>query len=142
MTAINKRENYDDTPANMNETSRSGILYLVIGAGIGAAAALLLAPKSGAAMREDLSEIAQRGYGQTTDLARRVKEQSTVLLDTVRTKAGDVLDLAGITGAFTNTEANATAGDGNDEMSTAIHRLQEKFGKKDSNASREASDII
>lgn len=54
------REHDDDVPYIVIERSGSGFLPFVWGALMGAAAALLLAPKSGAETQQELKERAQR----------------------------------------------------------------------------------
>ena len=139
MTAINSKNQYDN---RATDTGHSGLLYLMIGAGIGAAAALLLAPKSGADLRGDVTDLAQRGYDQTADLARRVKEQSTGLYNTVREKAGDVLDLAGSKASDAKAMVDEAVDNVSDETASALHQLETKFGRKDSNVSHKSSNIV
>jgi len=81
-------------------TTLAGLTYLLIGGGIGAATALLFAPKSGSDMRHDISDATRKGYDGTRDLAKRVKEQSVGLfrnaLDRVKTfedAANEILEL-------------------------------------------------
>jgi gas vesicle protein len=75
------------------ESSRSGsgmssnLTYLLIGGGIGAALALLFAPKSGSELRQDITHVAHRGYDETLELAGKLKDQSNQLYETVRDKA-------------------------------------------------------
>lgn len=142
MKAINNQNDYENGAMGSRGAGRSGLLYLLVGTGIGAAAALLLAPKSGADLRGDLSDLAQKGYGQTTDIARRVKEQSSGLYNTAREKAGDLLDLAGSKVSEKSTDLGGAVDKANDEMSSAISQLEEKFGRKDSNANHESSNVI
>lgn len=86
---------------NANHTTHTGLKYLLIGGGLGAAAALLLTPKSGAAVRHDISDVTRRGYDGTLDLGRRLKERSTGLYQSLfdkvdgNTEGGDVLELTG-----------------------------------------------
>ncbi len=141
MTAINRNQ-YDNMATDAPGTGHSGLLYLMVGAGIGAAAALLLAPKSGVDLRGDLTDLAQRGYDQTTDLARRVKEQSTGVYNTVREKAGDVLDLAGSKASDAKAQVDNAVDKVSDETSSALHQLETKFGRKDSNADHKSSNTF
>ena len=118
----------------------TSLLYLLIGGGIGAAVALLFAPKSGTDLRGDISDITRRGYDQTADLARRAKDQSVDLYNTVRTKAGDVLDLAGVSASDAQNKIEETIGKVGDNANTAIHQLENKFGKKDSNSDAKSAN--
>jgi gas vesicle protein len=81
-------QNYQTTAGN---AARSGsnlgtnLSYLLIGGGIGAAVALLFAPKAGDALRGDIADVTRRGY-------EGLKDQSTTVAQTVKEKAGAVLD--------------------------------------------------
>ncbi|MBV9243087.1 MAG: YtxH domain-containing protein [Acidobacteria bacterium] len=77
--------------ANMNTNKGGGfgsnLSYLLIGGGIGAALALLFAPKPGAELRGDISDMAHRGYDSTLDMAQRVMDQSRDLYGNLKNKA-------------------------------------------------------
>lgn len=75
-------------------SSSSGLLYLLIGGGIGATLALLFAPKSGAELRTDISDLTKKGYEETVDLAHQLKDQSAEVYNSVKEKTGKVYDLA------------------------------------------------
>ena len=53
------------------------ITYLLIGAGLGAAFALLFAPKSGREMRDDIADVSRKGYKKGADGAQLVGEKIT-----------------------------------------------------------------
>lgn len=80
------------------ENGRSGVgdglIYLLIGGGIGAAAALLFAPKSGKELRHDISDIAHKGYDETLELAHQLKEQSNELYRSIKEHGGHVYEFA------------------------------------------------
>ena len=118
----------------------NGLIYLLIGGGIGAAVALLFAPKSGTDLRSDISDVTRRGYDQTAELARRAKDQSVDLYNTVRAKAGDVLDLPSDKISDAQDTIEDTVGKMGDNASTALHQLENKFGKKDSNADSKSAN--
>lgn len=59
--------------------SASKLAYILIGGGMGAAVALLFAPKKGRDLRHDISDSTRKGYDGTLDLARRFKDQSSGL---------------------------------------------------------------
>jgi gas vesicle protein len=75
-------------------TLSNGLPYFLIGGGIGAVIALLFAPKSGAALRADISDITRKGYNDTVELANHLKDQSAEALYSLRDKSEKVLDLA------------------------------------------------
>lgn len=89
MTGFNKQRttNGDNQVAN-------NITYLLIGGGIGAALALLFAPKSGSELRHDISEITLKGYDETLEFARHLKEQSSDLYAALIEKKDEVYDFA------------------------------------------------
>ena len=64
------------------------------GGGIGAAVALLFAPKSGAEFRTDISDVTRKGYDETLHLAHQVKEQSAEVFQVVKEKTEKAYDLA------------------------------------------------
>ncbi|QGQ99621.1 YtxH domain-containing protein [Paenibacillus psychroresistens] len=89
-----------------NSTKSSGLLLgTLIGGAIGAASAFLLAPKSGAKLREDIAnkyhvindrmqQMATNVGDKTQDIANSVSEQSTKLTDKVSEIRGNVTDKA------------------------------------------------
>ena len=92
MTFNNSKNNSVGNDSRLN--ARDGLLYLLVGGGIGAAVALLFAPKAGADLRSDISDISRKGLDQTRDLARNLKEQSTDVYNSVKEKASDVYEQA------------------------------------------------
>jgi gas vesicle protein len=84
---------------NNEETYRGGnasgnLLYLLAGCGIGATLALLFAPKSGAELRSDISDITRKGYDETLELAHEMKERSAELYGSIKDHADKIYDLA------------------------------------------------
>lgn len=74
---------------NMNKGGGVGsnLGYLMIGGGIGAALALLFAPKPGAELRGDIANAAQKSYDSTLDMAHKMMDQSRDLYTNLRAKA-------------------------------------------------------
>lgn len=64
---------------------------LLIGGAIGAAAALLLAPKSGRELRSDISDKAQQVGGKTKEMATDLGSRTAETVKTVGSKAGAVV---------------------------------------------------
>jgi len=89
---------FSDSKQYQHSRSGSGagdkILYLLIGGGIGAAAALLFAPKAGVDLRSDIADITRKGYDETLDLAHQLKEQSADLYRSIKEKTDMVYELA------------------------------------------------
>jgi len=83
---------------DMENTSSGGVstklLYFLIGGGIGAVTALMFAPKPGAELRHDISEITRTGYDETRDLAQNVKGHSAEIYNAAKEKAGRIRGMA------------------------------------------------
>lgn len=75
-------------------SAQKGLLYLLIGGGIGAVTALLFAPKSGSELRGNIGELAQKGIDKGIELKDTVKAKTEELAEAARGKGGRVLDLA------------------------------------------------
>ena len=86
--STNNEQNYSGGNATGN------LLYLLAGCGIGATLALLFAPKSGAELRSDISDITRRGYDETLELAHEMKDRSAELYGSIKQSADRVYDLA------------------------------------------------
>src|SRR4026208_1550816 len=72
---------------NEGPGSAEKLTFLLIGAGIGAALALLLAPKSGRELRGDIADYTKRGVDAAGEQARVIGERATELYGTAATKA-------------------------------------------------------
>lgn len=59
------------------DNSGDKLVYFLIGAGMGALAALLFAPKAGSELRADIADATRRGVDQARDQARQVGERAT-----------------------------------------------------------------
>ena len=129
----------DHTNGNYRNTSSTstltGLTYLLIGGGIGAAAALLLTPKSGVDMRHGLSDATRKGYDGTLDLAKRVKERSLGLYRTAvergkRTDEGaaDILELGSVQNPLSGSSSDAARSTSPKESPTKGR----EFGRKSS----------
>lgn len=59
------------------DNSGDKFVYFLIGAGMGAIAALLFAPKAGSELRADIADVTKRGVDQARDQARQVGERAT-----------------------------------------------------------------
>jgi gas vesicle protein len=71
-----------------------GIAYLLIGGGIGAALALLFAPKRGSELRHDIADVTRKGYDATLDLTHDLKKRSSDFIHTAKEKVEHVYDFA------------------------------------------------
>ena len=107
---------------------RDGLMYFIAGTGIGAAVALLFAPKSGSELRGDIADATRRGYDATLEKANDLKEQSADVLQTVKDKAEAVYDfafgkLASGSDAVSDAVSSTTG-----VVSDAIERLENEAG--------------
>ena len=77
------------------ENNKGGLLKgMLIGGAIGAAASLLMAPKSGAALREDLSNAVNSLGEKTRDLASTLKQRTANAADTISIQASELSEKA------------------------------------------------
>jgi gas vesicle protein len=68
--------------------------YMLIGGGIGAAVALMFAPKRGLELREDLVEKAKKSYDDTLAMGSRLKDMSAEYYQQLRKETSEVLETA------------------------------------------------
>ena len=85
------------------------IMYLIAGGLIGAATALLFAPKAGVALRGDIADVTRKGYDGALDLTSRVKDQTGNLVQSIREKGTGLVDAASQKFSSTGTEAGSSA---------------------------------
>jgi len=82
------------TQRDSNVSLRNGLTYFLIGTGIGAAVALLFAPKSGTELRGEIADVTRKGYDATLEKAKDLKVQSADVISSVKEKADAVYDFA------------------------------------------------
>jgi gas vesicle protein len=75
---------------NKAASAGTNLSYLLIGGGIGAALALLFAPKPGAELRGDIATAAQKGYDNTLEMAQKMMDQSRDLYGNLKARADDM----------------------------------------------------
>lgn len=71
------------------------ILSFAIGAGVGVAAALLLAPKSGEDLREDIADGVNDGVEQVRSTGKDLKRRAQKLVDIAKDQVQDAIDAGG-----------------------------------------------
>ena len=137
MTVTNsKQQNSSDLRASRNILT--GLGFFLAGGGIGAAVALLFAPKSGVELRTDISDLTTKGYDETVELAHQLKERSAEVYHSLRDKTEKVLDLAGAKWSRTGTAEGTlelTSQVINGEMTQTNDKLshQKAVGRRSSN---------
>lgn len=73
---------------------RDGLLYFLVGGGIGAVVALLFAPKPGVELRGNISEITRKGYDESLEVAQNLRQRSEEFYQSIKDKADKAYDLA------------------------------------------------
>lgn len=92
---LENNNKYSETGAAATAvTPRNGLLYLGVGAAVGATLALLFAPKPGSELRGDIADATRRGYDATKEKAIDLKDQSAEAVKAVKEKAATVYDFA------------------------------------------------
>src|SRR5918993_1790140 len=89
-----RRVDYDDEPAVIIERNSGGVGSFLLGVAIGAAAALLLAPQSGAATRRDIRRGARRARRAAGDMAGDLSTRVTDTFDQARDRVEHGIDTA------------------------------------------------
>lgn len=89
-----RRADYDDEPAVIIERHSGGVGSFLLGVALGAAAALLLAPQSGAATRRDLRRGARRARRAAHDIAGDIQGRVTGTFDQARERVETGIDVA------------------------------------------------
>jgi gas vesicle protein len=89
-----RRVDYDDEPTVIIERSSGGVGSFLLGVAIGAAAALMLAPQSGAATRRDIRRGARRASRAATDLAGDISTRVTDTFEQARDRVETGIDTA------------------------------------------------
>lgn len=75
----------------MKEKNKSLLWGALIGSVVGSVTALLLAPKSGKELRQDIAEGARTIGTKTQEFAGKVSEQGVTLIERVKDTAGNVI---------------------------------------------------
>ncbi|MEP6787390.1 MAG: YtxH domain-containing protein [Acidobacteriota bacterium] len=122
----------------------NGLTYLLIGGGIGAALALLFAPKSGSELRENIADVTRKGYDATLEKANDLKAQSADVIQAVKEKAGSVYDLASAKLAKAPEIAADVVSATTGAVSDGIERMQNEAGisSKQPVSVRKGSNIV
>lgn len=144
MLENNKCEHGFTNKSSHGVRLRDGIMYFIAGTGIGAAVALLFAPKSGSEMRGDIADATRKGYDATLEKANDIKEQSADLIHTVKDKAEAVYNFASGKLASGSDAVFDVVSSTNGEAPEGLEWMQEDSGMQpDTRATgRKSSSII
>lgn len=113
---------------------RHGLIYLGVGATIGAALALLFAPKSGSELRGDIADVSRKGYDATVDQAAALKDSTLVAVQSVKDKANAIYDATAAKIADGEKAVEEVVSNVAGAVEDGIDRV--KNGSKDDSASR------
>ena len=125
----------DHRAINQSSTTarvRDGVMFFGVGAVIGAALALLFAPKSGVELRSDIADVSRKGYDATLETARDLKDQSLEAAKVVREKANAVLDLASNKFAIGSDTVNGVVAATTGAVKSGIERMENEGGNPSS----------
>ncbi|WP_261303762.1 YtxH domain-containing protein [Paenibacillus andongensis] len=108
-------------------TNKGGLLLgLVIGGAVGAITSLLLAPKAGSELREDLSNTYRTFNDKTSQLASAVGQKTQEIVSTVSDKTQDI---ASAVSEKTQEVASAVSEKTKDMASSVSHQATEAIDK-------------
>lgn len=87
--------NYNNESGCADSYGRIGqkFMYFMIGGGIGAAIALLFAPKRGSELRSDIADMAVKRYDETLAAANQLKQRSVDYYEAAKETGSEVLDV-------------------------------------------------
>ena len=127
--------------AVQNETRSPGsIVYFLAGGLIGAATALLFAPKAGADLRHDIADVTRKGYDGALDLTHRVKDQAATFYDTVKERGSDLVDTATQTLASGRKALDQAVDKGEDVANNVLSLGEQATGG--SRTTRKSTDVV
>ena len=89
----NNYENQEVECCSFTKNFGQKLMYLLIGGGLGAAAALLFAPKPGREIRGDIAELAGVGYDRVLSEANKAKDRTIEIYHSAMETGGEVRDV-------------------------------------------------
>jgi len=81
-------------PEREDASLSTKLTYLLIGAGIGAVVALLLAPKSGQELRSDIADATRKGLEKGKEVAAQLQEKAGEYYEITKEKASEIYHTA------------------------------------------------
>lgn len=102
------------------------LTYILIGGGIGAALALLFAPKSGQELRGDIADATKKGIEKGKETAGQLQDAAGDYYEVTRDKAGELYNTAQEKAGELTEKAKTVAGDISDKAITTANSLTEK----------------
>jgi gas vesicle protein len=92
MTGINNYNNGEEKCAGFHNFGQK-LMYFMIGGSIGAAIALLFAPKRGSELRGDIADLSAKGIDQTAAAANHLKQLTADYYKAAKETGSEVLDV-------------------------------------------------
>ncbi|MEO6049886.1 MAG: YtxH domain-containing protein [Pyrinomonadaceae bacterium] len=144
---MSEQNKYENGVANYSRPAigvRDGLMYFIAGTGIGAAIALLFAPKAGYELRGNIADVTRKGYDATLEKAADLKSQSADVIQTVKDKAGSVYDFASAKLASTSDTVSDAVSATSGVVVDGLERLQNETGISAKNPAngRKSSSIV
>jgi gas vesicle protein len=109
MTHNDANESQESTCGSFSNGFGQKMMFFLIGGGIGAAVALLFAPKSGVELRGDIADAAAKSYDESIEAANRLKTQTSEYYRSAREKGGEILDIVSARAATVKEELGSDA---------------------------------
>ena len=117
------RNQYDN-----DETSVSTKLtYLLIGGGIGAVVALLLAPKSGFELRGDIADATRKGLEKSKEAASQLQERAGEYYEVTRDRASELYQSGKEMAGELGDKARAAAARSTNPISAAVEAGRDAY---------------
>ncbi len=102
-------ENREYTDSFFSTAFGQKMIFFLIGGSIGAAVAMLFAPKSGVELRGDIADAAIKGYDESLEMADRLRQSTSEYYSTAKEKGSEILDIVGARAAAVKEELGADA---------------------------------
>ncbi len=106
------------------------LTYLLIGGGIGAALALLFAPKSGHELRGDIADVTRKGIEKGKETAALVGERAGDYYEVTREKANEIYHTAQEKAGELGEKAKSVAAQTANPFSAAIEAGKQAYGEE------------
>ncbi len=106
------------------------LTYLLIGGGIGAALALLFAPKSGHELRGDIADVTRKGIEKGKETAALVGERAGDYYEVTREKANELYHTAQEKAEQLGEKAKSVAAQTANPFSAAIEAGKQAYGEE------------
>lgn len=103
------------------------LTYLLIGGGIGAALALLFAPKSGHELRGDIADVTRKGIEKSKETAAQLQETAGDYYEVSREKASELYHTAQEKAGELGSKAKEAAASTANPFSAAIEAGKEAY---------------